>query len=185
MIELIEKNAMRVLSVYSTSPGSRIKRKQIKELTKIPNVVLDKTISKLINLKLLIKKNGLISLNFEHSKIKEVIKIFSDNYSKFKHLPLKEYFMILDIQEEISAIRNLENAYLFGSYAKLTFRSNSDIDIAIISDEINKRDLDNIVKKIERKYSKKLEIHYFGRKFYNNKKDPLVKEILQHGIKII
>ena len=74
---------------------------------------------------------------------------------------------------------------MFGSYAKLIFRENSDVDIAIVSDVVDKRKIKKTIRKLEKEYKKKIEIHFFTKKFYNNKRDPLVKDILQHGIKLI
>ena len=54
------------------------------------------------------------------------LKIISEDYNKLKQMPLYSYFMILDIFEEISKIKNIGNVYLFGSYSKLIFKENSD-----------------------------------------------------------
>jgi len=73
---------------------------------------------------------------------------------------------------------------LFGSYAKLTFTPESDIDLAIVSE----RDLKFLEKqalKIERKYKIKIRLHFFPKDFKEHKEDPLVKEILRNGIKLI
>ncbi|MFH1900667.1 MAG: nucleotidyltransferase domain-containing protein [Candidatus Omnitrophota bacterium] len=75
--------------------------------------------------------------------------------------------------------------YLFGSYAKLSFKEISDIDIAVISDTVDKKKFNSFTSKFEKKFGKKIEIHYFSKSFYNNKRDPLVKEILQHGVKLV
>ena len=78
--------------------------------------------------------------------------------------------------------------YLFGSYAKIIYKKNSDIDLAIISDKINEKDKKEInkrIKTIESRFQKTIEIHYFKTNFYKNKSDPLVKDILKNGIKLI
>jgi len=185
MIELFDKNILKVLTVFSISPGSRLNRKVLKEKTSIPNIVLDKTLSKLINYRVLIKEKNLFSMNFKNSDVKEIIEVLAGNYNKFKQLPLADYFLINEIFEELSKIKNMSDVYLFGSYAKLIFKEGSDIDIAIISDNINKPAVKKVIRKLEKKYKRIIEVHYFSRKFYSNKKDPLVKEILQHGVKVI
>ena len=185
MIELFDKNTFKILTVFSISPGSRLNRKVLKEKTMMPNIVLDKTISRLLNFKILIKEKNLFALNFKNNEIKKIIEIVAENYNKFKQLPLKEYFIIIESLEETSRIKNIEEMYLFGSYSKLIFTENSDIDIAIISESVRKKNIEKIIKKLEKRYKKSIEVHYFSRKFYTNKRDPLVKEILQHGIKLI
>ena len=184
MIELFDSNILKIMTVFSISPGSRLNRKIIKEKTGIANIILDKTLAKLINFKILIKEKGFFVLNFKNTEVKEIINLAAENYAKFKQIPLKEYFMIVNIIEEFSKIKNIGDVYLFGSYAKLIFRENSDVDIAVIS-EIDKRKINKIAERLEKKYNKKIEVHFFTEKFYNNKRDPLVKEILQHGIKTI
>ena len=185
MIELFDRNAMRILTVFSLSRGSRLNRKTIKELTQMPNIIADKTLAKLINHNFLTKEKNLFALNFENEEAKKIVQMCFERYNKFKHLPLKEYFTVLDIRDEISKIKNPGDVYLFGSYAKLTFNEKSDIDIAIVSDNVSKRDVDAVVRKLEKKYKKTIEVHRFTRKFYNNKRDALVKEIIQHGIRLI
>ena len=53
---IFDKNLAKILSFFLISPGSRYKRKEIKEKTKMNNIPLDKTLQKLISLRL-IKEN--------------------------------------------------------------------------------------------------------------------------------
>ncbi len=185
MINLFDKNMTKILSLFSISPGSRLNRKTIQEKTNMNNIILDKTLNQLINLRFLLKEKSFFSLNFKNEDTKKIIYLLSENYNKLKQLPLKEYFMILDIKEEFSKIKNINDVYLFGSYSKLIFKKTSDIDFAVISNEVNKRKFNKQILKLEKRFSKKIEVHFFTRDFYNNKKDPLVKEILRDGVKLI
>lgn len=185
MIELFDKNMLKVLTVFSISPGSRLKRNIIKEKTEIPNSVLDKTLASLMNFKIIIKERNLLALNFKNNNIKEIITLIQEDYAKLKQLPLKEYFIILDIKIELSKIKDIGETYLFGSYVKLIFKEDSDIDIAIISQNAKNKNISKIIKKLENKHKKSIEIHNFSREFYKNKRDPLVKEIIQHGTRLI
>jgi len=181
---LFDRDVVRVMTLFSLSPGSRLNRKTIQEKTKINNIVLDKTLALLLNLHILSKERNLLSLNFKNEETKKILEVVSENYNKLKQLPLNAYFMVLDILEEIVKIKNIEDIYLFGSYSKLIFREDSDIDFAIISEEVNKKEVNNSVKKLEKRFKKKIEIHFFTREFYKNKRDSLVKEILQNGVKL-
>lgn len=185
MIELFDKNIMKVLTVFSLSPGSRLNRKIIKEKTAINNIILNKTLAYLVNIKILLKEKNLFSLNFQNKYIKEIIVQVSENYNKLKQLPLREYFIILDFFYEILKIKNVGDVYLFGSYAKLIFKEKSDIDIAVVSDNAKKKEINKTASKFGRKHKKAIEIHYFTKKFYKNKRDPLVREIIQHGVKLV
>src|SRR4030042_432356 len=179
MINLFDKNSMKILSLFSISPGSRINRKTIQEKTGMNNIILDKTLSQLVNFKFLSKDKSFFSLNYKNESTKKIIDLLYENYNKLKQLPLKEYFMILDIKEEFSKIKNINDIYLFGSYSKLVFKKTSDIDFAIISNKINKKEVNKAILKLEKRFNKKIEAHFFTREFYNNKRDPLVKEILK------
>ncbi len=171
MIELYDLEIVKVLTIFSVSPGSRFNRKLLKEKTGMPNIVLDNTLSKLENSGFLKKEKNLFAVNFEKRGIKELLNEFQDNHIKFKQLPFKEYFVILKIIAELSQIKDIGEIYLFGSYAKLIFKEKSDIDIAIISDRVNKKKVNLKISKLEKKFKKKIETHIFTKEFYKNKKD--------------
>lgn len=185
MIDLFDKSIIKILTLFSTSPGSRLNRKTIQEKTRINNIVLDKTLNVLLNAKILLKEKNIFYINFQNEASKDAINILSQYYNKLKHLPLKEYFIIMDIKLEFAKVRDIGDVYLFGSYSKLVFNENSDIDIAIISEQVKKEEIKLLIRKFEKKYKKIIEVHYFSNKFYKNKRDPLVKEILQNGVKLI
>jgi predicted nucleotidyltransferase len=185
MIELFEFDIEKIFTLFAVSPGSRWNRKIIKEKTRIPNIILDKCLAKLLNLKILNKEKNLFALNFKNGETKKIIDIVYESYNKFKQPRLKDYFIVRDTSKKLAEIKETGDVYLFGSYAKLVHHENSDIDIAIVSDNIDKKKVNETIRKLEKKYGKKIEIHFFSRKFYNNKRDPLVKEILQHGIKLL
>jgi len=182
MIWLFDKNIIKILTVFSLSPGSRLNRLTVQEKTKINNIVLDKTFALLLNSNILSKERNLLSLNLKNEETKKILEIVSENYNRLKQLPLSAYFMVLDILEGIIKIKNIGEVYLFGSYSKLIFKESSDIDLAIISNEVNKKEINKAVQKLEKQFNKKIEIHFFTKEFYKNKRDPLVKEILQNGV---
>lgn len=79
----------------------------------------------------------------------------------------------------------IEKAYLFGSYAHDNYREDSDIDIAIISQDFTGDRFEDRrrVVPLRRKIDRRLEpIPYLPENFKEN--DPLVIEILRNGIAI-
>ena len=187
MIDLIfTKDCFKIVSLFSVSPGSRFNRKEIKEKILVNNVPLDFALSRLMYSKILKKEGNYYSLNFENFLVKVFIDLCKKQYSEMKELPLKVYFLILDFAEEIVKNKNI-GAYLFGSYSKLIYTEKSDVDIAILSStKINKSYLNKVFLKLEKKYEKNIEVHYFDKSsFYKNKKDPLVKDILKNGIRLV
>ena len=79
---------------------------------------------------------------------------------------------------------NLQNVFLFGSYAKGTFRDESDIDLAIVLNEMDdffKVQLD--LMKLRRKIDSRIEPHPFLSKDFNAT-NPLANEIMKYGVKL-
>jgi len=54
-----------------------------------------------------------------------------------------------------------------------------------LTEGIDKKNIIPLTSKIESRYNKKIEIHYFGKNFYSNKKDPIINDILRNGVKLI
>lgn len=92
------------------------------------------------------------------------------------------------VLEYINCLRErysmLKKAYMFGSYAKGTAGINSDIDIAVVFDEVaDTFDLQVQLMKIRRQYDYRIEPHVF-RAVDFNKSYPLVYEIIETGLEI-
>lgn len=81
---------------------------------------------------------------------------------------------------------NIQQAYLFGSYAKGYQNEYSDIDIALISDQFTgNRFLDREkIRSISVNVSSLLEIIPFNTDDFNIK-DPFAKEIINSGLRIL
>lgn len=184
MINLIfDKDLFKIMTIFSISSGSRFRRKELKEKTRLNNVPLDISLKKLIKTDLLKKERNLYSINFENQNIKIILDIISKQYKSLKEIPSDVYFLLNDLIFEIGSY-DLE-IYLFGSYSKLVYKEDSDIDIAILGDTIDKAIINKVVRKLENRYKKNIEIHYFDKNlFYKNKKDPLVEDIIKNGIRL-
>ncbi len=81
---------------------------------------------------------------------------------------------------------SIENAYLFGSYAKGRNNEWSDIDIAIVSNSFEGsriKDKDKI-RKLTLSISSSLEILPFNPRDFSFE-NPLAKEIIETGIKLV
>jgi len=174
------------MSMFSLSPGSRFNRKEIKEKTRLNNVPLDKALLRLVSSGILKRDGNLYYLDFENNSTKTILEICSKQYRVLKELPFDVYLILVDLVSELSLYKEIE-AYIFGSYSKLIYDEKSDIDIAILATKkTDKERLQKAVQKLEKLYVKGIETHFFDkRRFYKNKKDPLVKEIIKNGALII
>jgi uncharacterized protein len=82
---------------------------------------------------------------------------------------------------------SFHSIYLFGSYAKGKVHKWSDIDIAVVSDEIRK-DWDNNRKrlwKLRMGVDTRIEPHGFSREDFENESSPMAYEIKKTGVRII
>lgn len=80
----------------------------------------------------------------------------------------------------------IEAIILFGSYAKGTNNENSDIDIAIITDDFENDIFDEELNlmKLRRKIDTRIEPHLIRIKDYKNAETPFIKEVIDTGIKV-
>jgi len=184
--QIFDDNVFKVIALFALSPGSRFRRKEIQEKTKLNNVPLDKALSKIISAGIIKKEKNLYVLNFENRNAEQIINIASMQHKELKNILLDVYFLLIDLVSEFSIIKNIE-LWLFGSYSKLVYTEKSDIDIAIITEnKLDKAMIRKILRKLEKQHEKEIEEHFFEKKsFYKNKKDPLVKEIIQNGIRLM
>lgn len=87
--------------------------------------------------------------------------------------------------EKISQYYKIKAIILFGSYAKGTQNEDSDIDIAIVSD-----DFDDIIEDGAKligytwKIDTRIEPHPIKTEDYDNISNPFIKEVVDTGIKV-
>lgn len=93
---------------------------------------------------------------------------------------LKKYVKYLISQGYI-----INQAYLFGSFAKNNYNEDSDIDVAIILSKIDNTYEEQIkLMKHRRNFDTRIEPHPI-RKSDFNKNSPFANEILKYGLKIL
>ncbi len=187
MINLIfTSDCYKILILFSLSPGSRFNRKEIKEKTRLNNVPLDKALSQIIASGVAKREKNYYYLNIADRSAKELLEICRYQYQQLRELPLAVFYLLTDLVDSLLLLKGNE-VWLFGSYAKLVYKENSDVDIAVLySQEIHKESINKNVAKLEKVYNKKIEMHYFEKtRFYKNRKDLLVKGILRDGVRLI
>ena len=78
----------------------------------------------------------------------------------------------------------IKKVYLFGSYARGSANSDSDIDIAVVFDEVaDTFDLQVQLMKIRRQYDSRIEPHVFRSADFE-RSHPLAGEIIKTGVEI-
>ena len=184
--QVFDLDSFKIISLFSLSPGSVFRRKEIKERIRLNNVPLDKALRRLLSSGILKREGNFYKINFQNENAKKIIEISSKQYKELKELPFEVYMLLLDLISDFSIIKGIE-VYLFGSYSKLIYNEESDVDIAVLTTErFNKKITQKTTQKLERVYHKNIEMHFFVKKmFYKNKKDPLVKEIIKNSMKLV
>ncbi|MBR9689743.1 MAG: nucleotidyltransferase domain-containing protein [Candidatus Altiarchaeota archaeon] len=176
---IFEDMCFKILTVFSLAPGKSFTREGLKKKTKANNVPLDKALTKLLCSKILIKNYRKYELNHSGEWMTKLIEMIEHEHWKLKKIPLDVYFAVTDLSRKLL---NYEcDAYLFGSYSKLTFTVDSDIDVAVITRQKIDR---GFLKKMELRYGVEIQLHIFSPDVYQKKKDPFVKGVLE-GVKLI
>jgi len=79
---------------------------------------------------------------------------------------------------------NIQKAYIFGSYANGRFHEDSDIDLAIVLNNLSNGFIMQIeLMKLSRKFDTRIEPHPFDKSDFNES-NPFANEILTKGIQI-
>lgn len=79
---------------------------------------------------------------------------------------------------------NIQKAYIFGSYVKGKYHEDSDIDLAIVMNDLSNSFLTQVeLMKISRKFDARIEPHPFEESDFNAT-NPFAHEILNHGIQV-
>ena len=88
--------------------------------------------------------------------------------------------------EEIQKKYRIDNAYLYGSFAKGTFNKWSDIDIAIVSSDFSGDLFEDRLSlmRLASTIDDRIEPRSFKKEFFN-RNDPLADEVQKNGIRLI
>ena len=184
MVEKTTNIKLQILSLYRSSYAARFHVREMAKLTKKSHVTLLPHLQALEKDKILLSKiagkNRIYSLNLQniaakqHLLLAEVVE--SATY-------LDGVFVIKKITAEIFKLNLSGAVIIFGSYAKRTFRENSDIDLFYIG-KISSLEAQKI-KDVGRIYGKTINIKTSTLENVASglrKKDALITEILKNHV---
>ena len=108
----------------------------------------------------------------DRNNVKGINKEIADIVDKYIAIVKENYYVVAII--------------LFGSYAKGTENEDSDIDIAVVTDDIKTDKFDEEVKLtlLRRKIDSRIEPHIIKVDDYENDETPFVVEVKNTGIKV-
>lgn len=194
LVDLVfgSKATWRVLATLGQSPGQGIMREEIKKLTKLGGNSIFRTMNLLLKNNIInakkVGKRTYYSLNLNNKYSQLAVQIISEENKELNNLPFEYLIILREYVRQIIELIDVGEIYVFGSIVKGSFNKNSDIDFAIILDkEINvkeKIEIEKISERVEKRFGRDIETHYFNRKEFNLK-NKLAEQIYRDGIKLI
>lgn len=179
---LNNKSIWKFLLLVSYSPGAGYTRNELKKLLSWNNVSLDRTIEKLLFYKIISKESRIIKLNFNNSQTNKVLELIESEKQRLNQPNFELFYILTEILNNLEK-NDISALYLFGSHAKKTASSNSDIDIAVITDK--KINLIETKGYILEKFNKNIQFHFFSKKEFYQKQGNLINNIIKDGVKLI
>lgn len=180
---LTNKSIFRVLILYSYGQGAGYTWSDFKTHTKLHIQSLKNALEILVFHGVLKKNNRIYKLNLANPEIIDLMNLINNEKNRLNLPNFDLYLKLNSFIEEIqmSKDRNkIKGIYLFGSHAKKRASVNSDIDIAIISDDLNLKFTKEIIK-LEESFGVEFQIIVLQQLGSDN----LSIEIKKHGVKLI
>jgi predicted nucleotidyltransferase len=180
---LTNKSVLKVLILYSYAMGAGYNWSDLKQYTKLHIASLKNALELLEFHKIIVKRNRIYKLNLENEKTQDLMKLINNDKLRLNLPSFELYLRLNSFIEEIQINKNrgkVKEIYLFGSHAKKKAGINSDIDIAIISDDLN---LNFTKETIKLEESLGVEFQVIVLQKLSN--DNLSDEIKKHGVKLI
>lgn len=184
MVDKATNSKLKILSLYNFNYLAQYHTREMAKLLKKSHVTLLPHLNTLKKEKILIAKmvgkNKIYSLNLDNILTKNFIIISELVESIFYQ---EQVFLIKKINTEISKLNLSGTLLLFGSYAKKTFKEDSDIDLFYLG-ELKEADTAKI-KAVGKVYGKTVNLKTATIKNFESglrKKDALIIEIIKYHI---
>jgi predicted nucleotidyltransferase len=184
MVEKTTNIKLEIISLFRSNYLAQYHVREMAKLTKKSHVTLLPHLKDLKKDKILVSKkigkNKQYSLNFDNIITKNYLTISETTVTTSF---LEQVFLIKKITKEIFNLNLSGTIILFGSYAKKTFKDDSDIDLFYLG-QITSKEIQNI-RSIGKIYGKTINVKKSTLKNFElglRKKDPLIIEIIKNHI---
>lgn len=192
-IVLGNKATWRILILLSENPGSALTRPEIRKFTKLGNKSISSSLNNLLANGLLMKnkdgKKTYYKLDLTNEFTKGALALCKNETKQLNNLPYIFSLILREFTRQVTAEIDVKKIILFGSIAKRTFRDDSDMDVAIITNkelEVNDKLLiTRIIENIESRFKKDIQPHYLTLNEFEKKKGELCEEIRRDGINLL
>lgn len=156
---------IKVLKEIYLKPG--IHKRELSKEIRVGMPSINHALKKLDNTIKKRKSGNQIKFYLNYSKNYIIPLLYQVEYYRLEKLPIKIKFSIIEFLKELENKPLL--AIIFGSYAKLNYTRNSDIDILLVFQKLEKTTyIENTAKKISMRYNTSLQPIYLN---YNSFKE--------------
>lgn len=181
MLHLITKSKIRqrILLLFIYSPSKEYYINEIAKIVKTSAGTTQRELEKLLANGFLIKNRR---ANLVYYKLNSANQLLPD----IKNIIDKTIGLDYILKRELSELNDVKFAFLFGSYIKGDFKTDSDVDLYVIGD-INEENLYKKIKITENKIGKEINYHLATAEEFkkNIKKSFFYEEILKNYLIII
>ncbi|MBU0506008.1 MAG: nucleotidyltransferase domain-containing protein [bacterium] len=130
--------------------------------------------------------NQLTTQGFVQFTEKGRLKFFSLNtehplYKEIKSILLKTAGVEILLKKALEQLENIEQAFIYGSFASNTIDAMSDIDLMIIG-SVSTLSLAKILKPLEKQFGRDINYRIFSKKEFHSKqatKDPFITSVMK------
>ena len=164
----------KLLSLFFENEGNEYYLREMARITGVPATNIRRELKKLEEDKLFIlnRRGNLLfyKLNKKHPLFKELKKILS-----------QEIGIEFELKTLFKNLKELDQAFIYGSYASRKNRTDSDIDIMIVGSP-NKEKIEDKIVELEKRYQKEINYQIITPGVFNKKKkekNPFIIEILK------
>ncbi|MBU4246216.1 MAG: nucleotidyltransferase domain-containing protein [Nanoarchaeota archaeon] len=187
------KAVWRALVVLAQAPGQGVTKEEIKEITKLGGNAIFRSMEILLHNSIVdYEKSGnktYYRMNMANKYARMAAEIIQserkdlNNMSPKIAMILREYVRQATDSVEISAI------YVFGSIVKSSYRADSDVDMAIITEkELSAKErilLEKIGERAEIRFGREIQPHFFTEIEFEKTTGGVVEQVKRDGIRLV
>jgi predicted nucleotidyltransferase len=172
MISLKSKGTQKILNYFFLNYNGKV---YINEIAKLLDLDPKNTDRKLKEL----EKEGLLSSDFEGKQRYFTLNKTYPLLKEYKEIILKTLGIEKKLKDVFLNDDKLEEAYIFGSYAKGKMDANSDIDVLLIGDHSSMKTEGDIIK-IQKETGREINtINFSVEEFRRKQKEPFLKNVFE------
>jgi len=161
-----------------------IHKRELARKLKIGMPSIDYALKKIAHLLKNRKIGNQLHFSLDYSKYELIPFLYSLEASRFNKLPQ-------NIRNAVNSfLRDLKNkpliSFIFGSYARTDYTKNSDVDLLLVFQEVNEKEIENSAKKISMAFNVKIAPVYLNydnfRKSYHEDNKQFFSKLKEHKI---